>query len=461
MQYPRQPAPQYPPQPQPTPTFQAQQYSAPLPSSVDLPQLHHDIDDLIVDAKIDCASHPMDQTARTKLSSLQSLKNIVEMGKLSEKDLHDVRGSVSEQMAQRTQPPRPTPPPVSTPIPMASSTLLHSNTLPVLQPPPPSTTPSFLNSNSLAELIRATANRGQPTPPPPLPSLPFQPQNIGTPPVSNATPVHAPAENPLIAQLRASGLLPATPSPPLGLSNQGPALNLRAAAMPSYAQSSHANAPVIDVQFTSASIRIPRPHLITSLFTSRPNTCNTCGRRFTSDEVGKDQKAKHLDWHFKTKSRLAEAERKGQSRSWYVDEREWIASKEYVDGTGPEESNNKGDDLLSPSSAGKSKMPEFVRAPNDPHLKNLPCPIDQEPFVSFWSDELQEFIWTDAIQVGDRIYHASCYRQAMADRAKAATPVGAGGIGRVGTPDSVLGKRKAEQEAANGITSRIKVEPLS
>ncbi len=132
-----------------------------------------------------------------------------------------------------------------------------------------------------------------------------------------------------------------------------------------------------------------------------------------------------------------------------------------MDGDGPEGSDSKGDGRLSPSSATKTKIPEFVRAPNDPHLKNLPCPIDQEPFVSFWSDELQEFIWTDAIQVGDRIYHASCYRHAMADRAKAGTPVGSGGTKKVGTPDSVLGKRKAEQEAANDVTSRIKVEQLS
>jgi pre-mRNA cleavage complex 2 protein Pcf11 len=115
-----------------------------------------------------------------------------------------------------------------------------------------------------------------------------------------------------------------------------------------------------------------------------------------------------------------------------------------LDGTGPEENSGDGAGILSPSSASKSKIPEFVRAPNDPHLKGLPCPIDQEPFVSFWSDELQEFIWTDAIQIGDRIYHASCYRQAMADRAKAATPIGTTGSARISTPDSVLGKRKAE-----------------
>jgi hypothetical protein len=37
----------------------------------------------------------------------------------------------------------------------------------------------------------------------------------------------------------------------------------------------------------------------------------------------------------------------------------------------------------------------------------------------------------------------------MADRAKAATPVGTGGSGRIGTPDSVLGKRKAEVRTFN------------
>jgi pre-mRNA cleavage complex 2 protein Pcf11 len=204
---------------------------------------------------------------------------------------------------------------------------------------------------------------------------------------------------------------------------------------------------MIDIQFTSVSMKIPRPHLIASLFNTRPNVCNTCGRRFTSDEAGKERKARHLDWHFRTKTRMIEAEKKGQSRSWYVDEREWIASREYEDDEGPDESHAGGGAFVSPSSAGNSHMRDLVRAPNDPVLKNLPCPIDQEKFEQFWSDELQEFMWKDAIQVGNRIYHASCYRQAMDDRAKASTPVGAVKGPRASTPDSVLGKRKADVSA--------------
>ncbi len=45
-----------------------------------------------------------------------------------------------------------------------------------------------------------------------------------------------------------------------------------------------------------------------------------------------------------------------------------------------------------------------------------------------WLDEAQEWVWTDAVRVGGRVFHGSCYREAYGN---------AGGGG-------VLGKRKAE-----------------
>ena len=150
---------------------------------------------------------------------------------------------------------------------------------------------------------------------------------------------------------------------------------------------------------------------------------------------------------------MIEAERRGQNRSWYVDEREWIASREYDDDA-PEEATNGA----SPSAAIKKKQADFVRAPSDPILRSAPCPIDQEPFKSEWSEEVQDFIWKDAIQVAGRYYHASCYREVTKDRDKDAgglTPLGAGI--RTATPDSILGKRKADQDV-NGAKSKLKVE---
>jgi pre-mRNA cleavage complex 2 protein Pcf11 len=65
----------------------------------------------------------------------------------------------------------------------------------------------------------------------------------------------------------------------------------------------------------------PRVALVVSLYEAKPNRCGTCGRRFPSTQEGKEKKARHLDWHFKTNQRMSEAAKRAQTRSWYVDER--------------------------------------------------------------------------------------------------------------------------------------------
>ena len=65
----------------------------------------------------------------------------------------------------------------------------------------------------------------------------------------------------------------------------------------------------------------PRPGLISGLYETKSNRCGTCGRRFYATEEGKEKKARHLDWHFKTNQRMADAAKRAQNRSWYVDER--------------------------------------------------------------------------------------------------------------------------------------------
>jgi pre-mRNA cleavage complex 2 protein Pcf11 len=62
-----------------------------------------------------------------------------------------------------------------------------------------------------------------------------------------------------------------------------------------------------------------------------------------------------------------------------------------------------------------------------------------------WLDEAQEFVWMDAKKIGDRIYHASCHAEATKD-------VGNAQIKR-GTPEPVLGKRKAD--VSNSQTDRL------
>ncbi len=443
------------PQPQQQPQYQQSYpppYRSPLPQAhvqpahnVDMTKLHEDIDDLTTDAKIECATHPMDQAAQGKLQTLQTLKEILDSGTASPNDIIDIRNSISKQvakkMAERAQPLAPShmPPMPVRPSFLPSPQPTQAPSLPPHpQPHQPSANPAIFNSTNLAELLRATASQTSTPQPPPYAYGPPAP-STSTPHLGTTNGAAGPVgENPLLAQLRASGFLSANSTPPQ-------------VQTPPTVQ--YANLAPIEVTFMSASIKIPRPQMVTSFLTARPNQCSTCGRRFTSDELGREKKARHLDWHFKTKARMIEAERRGQNRSWYVDEREWIASREH-DEDAPEEAANGA----SPSAATKMKQADFVRAPSDPVLRSLPCPIDQEPFKSEWSEEVQDFIWKDTVHIGGRYYHASCYKEVTKDRGKDAgglTPLGAGM--RTATPDSVLGKRKAEQDV-NGAKSKLKVE---
>jgi pre-mRNA cleavage complex 2 protein Pcf11 len=165
---------------------------------------------------------------------------------------------------------------------------------------------------------------------------------------------------------------------------------------------------------------------------------------------------------------MVEAERRGIQRSWYVDEREWIKSREYEDDEGPPDVANGGADgsTLSPGSKGegKEKKEAFIRVPNDAKLRSEPCPICQEKFESMWSEELQDFIWRDAVKVGNRVYHASCYREVTKDREGRGTPAVGGNNtarARTSTPDSVLGKRKTQDgEGEGNAKAKVKTEQL-
>ena len=72
--------------------------------------------------------------------------------------------------------------------------------------------------------------------------------------------------------------------------------------------------------FANSLYNSPRIALVVSLYDAKSNRCGTCGRRFPATAEGREKKARHLDWHFKTNQRMVEATKRAQTRSWYVDE---------------------------------------------------------------------------------------------------------------------------------------------
>jgi pre-mRNA cleavage complex 2 protein Pcf11 len=188
--------------------------------------------------------------------------------------------------------------------------------------------------------------------------------------------------------------------------------------------------------------------------------CTQCGRRFRTDEDGRRKKTAHMDWHFRVHQRIAEYEKRGQYRSPFVDEIDWIQTPvtvdiDYVpptasDDYGPNSGSASHSALRNPNLPPQPKL-QYIPVPDDSSRVNSICPICQERFETQWLDEAQEFVWMDTVKVGERVYHASCHREAANDRREGTPGVEGGG--------GVLGKRKAEgdfQSAGSG--RKMKVE---
>jgi pre-mRNA cleavage complex 2 protein Pcf11 len=169
-----------------------------------LDSLNRDLDALIASARTDFANSPFNPASQQRLKALLDLQGILQRQQLTQDQLNLVRDQISAlgtsnplQNAPANGPTASVPPPVSTPPTQSVSQPLQQ----------------LLNPGTLAELIKATAVRQQPTPPPQLPNALSQMPQI---PQSSSTPQPGPAgpDNPLIAALRARGLLPPASAPP-------------------------------------------------------------------------------------------------------------------------------------------------------------------------------------------------------------------------------------------------------
>jgi len=310
-----------------------QGYSQYPPPGISIDSLHADIERLVRSTQDEFATNPYDVSVQERLQALLTLQTILVQQQLLPVELQQVRDRVTK-LSVATRRTLPTP----APIPTSYTPTAHQ------QPPPSHPVPNqsppgqnldfqaLMSSNKLADII-AKAQRG--VAPPPVSQAPAIPQIA--PSSNSSAPGYSTGEpHSLLASLRAAGMLTPTNeslAPPRQI--QSPY------GTPQNAHTAHTGSarpgPVNDVELTSASLKMynhlsnillvhpltnprPRPHLISTLYEAQPNQCSTCGRRFLATEEGREKKARHLDWHFRTNQRLADSAKRGQSRSWYVDE---------------------------------------------------------------------------------------------------------------------------------------------
>ncbi|KAK6609401.1 hypothetical protein H4I96_03332 [Botrytis cinerea] len=428
----RPPPTQYSQQPGSSASWQQSQPQVYQPPEASVDMLNRDISNLIVSSKAEFAQSPYDSSIQTRLKALLDLQTILQTQRLPP----DQIAMIKEQVAQLSATPTP-------------------------QPQPQPTLNSLLGPGGLAALLaRQSATPQIPTPPPPqaavaiqspqpqlaLPlQLPFQ--QASSAPVLASVSKPAADPNSLLERLRAAGMLPGIPTVSSTLTQPPSALG--SANPPSFPPSlPFISAPPVsrtplleipnDVVLKPASLKMFRPHLISNLYEKLGAPCTQCGRRFQSDTEGRKKKAAHMDWHFRVHQRMAEAEKRGQHRSWYVDELDWIKWREPEDDQVNDASDTTQGAAGSSSATNAKPKLQYLAVPDDPALAGSVCPICQEKFEMKWLDDAQEFVWMDAKKVGDRIYHASCYAEATKDR---------------GTPEpTVLGKRKAEVRSGAPLT---------
>ncbi|KAM0801104.1 hypothetical protein BDR22DRAFT_880498 [Usnea florida] len=414
------------------PQPQAHQQYQPPPNLSD--PIHQDVEKLISAARSEFSSNVSDDSLRIRLQALLALQGALKSQSLTPQEFQAARNEVARLFAEvyGTSGSAASPTPhVSIPNQIPPQQMVPQQRPAQIPAPQAPDIQSLLSSRNLADII-AKAQQAPSTPP--ISKAPFAQAQPA--PQTSSTPSLSANLGDMLASLKAKGIFSGASSTPVNGSHAYPPPP-SVTQTPPVVPGGLPRPPLInDVELTSASLKRPRIYLLSTLYEARPNQCSTCGRRFLATAEGKEKKARHLDWHFRTNQRLADSTKRGQNRSWYVDELEWIRSRDNAeDSSLTDASSDAARAALAASLAAADPKNQHVPVPSDPSLASQPCPICQEKFDMIWNDEAQDFVWMDAMRIGNRIYHASCHSEVKKEGGS--TPM------RTSTPDSVLGKRKA------------------
>ncbi|KIV99945.1 uncharacterized protein PV09_08462 [Verruconis gallopava] len=449
-------------------------YSGPPPPTMShqarLEKLRYDVQGLLDSVRVHLAHYPHDQEKLKLQQNLQSLKSLLDNGSLSLTHIQSteiVVANIARDLPFRpptatvpTPTPAPAPAPAPAPTPQPQPTLNlnpsviasilalgtpqqtpHQAVQPQAYVPPPVTStmpysaayPATAPSHPTSGLPVAAVNSAMSQIKPNVPSPAAGPPPPAVVPASALS---------ILDQLRASGILGS-------MSAQSTPVQVPAASsiLSQLMQPQAGAQGMNDVRLEANSLKLPRPHLIRQLYEDKPDQCRQCGMRFPDTAQGKKAKGVHIDWHFQINTRVQESKQGAVNRSWYIDERDWISYREELSGySGIVTESTSG---LRKNAAKKEVKEAFVFVPTDARYVNLPCSICQEKFEQGWDEETQQPTWRDAVKMGSKYYHASCYAE-VTKGAAAATAAALASVGMErtasssarSTPDPVLGKRR-------------------
>ena len=347
---------------------------------------------------------PNNTAVTERMDSLRQLKQVLQVADLSPEEMEQVHAQLdsltaSSQASKPQQPiaTAPSPPPNAPTAPAAMRAGRVASPAPA-QPAssavPASITSALANLGNLGNLANLTADIGSNT-------VSHQPIPTAQAPVAAAANGGSDAASALIASLMQAGLLPGA-----GAQSVSP---LATAATAMDQDEEYVKAILaLDIKTSGPEFSKEPPAIELLLHKHLPLQCRQCANRYPKGDKGQKMMDEHLDWHFTQNRRAKDYAVRGQSRAWFDKLQGFIrggfddaapSSKE-AGGGNADESVRPGGLTAAQEKALKEKFAKsFVPVPSDPELSSKPCPICKESFKSQWSEDEEEWIWLNAIEV--------------------------------------------------------------
>lgn len=170
-----------------------------------------------------------------------------------------------------------------------------------------------------------------------------------------------------------------------------------------------------DVDLDTAVANDASPSQIDNLYGRLlPLQCATCGYRFPDTDAGREAKQNEMDWHFRVNKDIREGH--SRNRTWFLNLQMWIDYRDEneVFGSGDlaletgmdaNNSNSLNDTAGQPVDLEKERQ-KYIDVPTD---SNAVCPVCQEPHEVSWSEEAENWVWMNAVEVQGHYFHATCY----------------------------------------------------
>jgi pre-mRNA cleavage complex 2 protein Pcf11 len=200
------------------------------------------------------------------------------------------------------------------------------------------------------------------------------------------------------------------------------------------------------------SVLRQRPVIVEMQYERQRLQCNQCGLRFIDNVAGKKDLEDHLDVHFKQNRKAAQNAGRGHGRSWFIgievgcfvmslvvllipSVQDWIHDTADVKGKGRADGGRR---LTVKEAAAEevAKRDAELRAmhvviTDGDETKPIKCLICKEPIVPQFLEDVEEWVWQNAIKKDDKVrvssfygslrflincaqvFHATCHAEAM------------------------------------------------